>query len=504
MNGIYSAESYEKVDYRCEYLVVGTGAGGGVAAKMLSEAGRDVIMLEEGPHVTTSSFGGTLSDMVSKLYRNEGASPFIGRPTIAFGEGRCVGGGTTINGGVVWRTPTFILEEWARVPGLSGFGVLDLESHFSTVERDLNVVPETLDEGNGDSVALLNGAQSLGWRTVMEPRAVVNCRNTNLCPIGCPTGAKQGVAETYIPSSLKRGARLFSDCRAVRIHHQNGRASRVTAAIQHPNGRRQRITIAFDHLVLSAGAIQTPHLLRNSRLSRKAGRSLEFHMPLKIVALFDQEISARRGTISTVQVQEFEQDGLLIMTSNLAPAFLAIALSSHGDDVINAALESIDRAGIYMALIRTHSKAHIISGSLREPIVWYRFDPRDLTKIKWGLRRTADVLFEAGAQVLYLPFKSCPVRSFEDLDRALETLKPEQLEVLTVHAMASCPMGPDPWRSVVDLDGRLWGTSNVIIADASILPTNTGTSPQGTIMAFSREVIARHLDSRALPLQARP
>ena len=54
--------------------------------------------------------------------------------------------------------------------------------------------------------------------------------------------------------------------------------------------------------------------------------------------------------------------------------------------------------------------------------------------------------------------------------------------------MASCPMGVDPKKSVVDLNGNLRGMENVLIADASILPTNLGQSPQGTIMAFAYEI----------------
>ena len=85
------------------------------------------------------------------------------------------------------------------------------------------------------------------------------------------------------------------------------------------------------------------------------------------------------------------------------------------------------------------------------------------------------------------------VRSLADLDRKLERLKPNQLEIITVHIMASCPMGPNPATSVVGPDGRLWNMKNVLLADASILPSSTGESPQGTIMAFVHEVMSRHI-----------
>ena len=59
--------------------------------------------------------------------------------------------------------------------------------------------------------------------------------------------------------------------------------------------------------------------------------------------------------------------------------------------------------------------------------------------------------------------------------------------------MDSCPMGPDPTTSVVNLDGKLWNMNNILVTDASILPSNIGESPQETIMAFAHEIVNRHL-----------
>jgi choline dehydrogenase-like flavoprotein len=54
-------------------------------------------------------------------------------------------------------------------------------------------------------------------------------------------------------------------------------------------------------------------------------------------------------------------------------------------------------------------------------------------------------------------------------------------------------MGADTGKSVVDMEGRVWGFENLFLCDASVLPTNIGESPQGTIMAFAHEIIDRHL-----------
>ena len=479
--------------YSCQYLIVGTGAGGSVAGALLAEAGHDVIYLEEGGYYPTEFYTSNISEMTSLLYRNQGVFPFLGKPSIAFAEGCCVGGGTVINGGLIWRTPSWILDEWQNDYGLEGYSNKELIKHFETVEKDMHVITcEPEEKENLDSLKLLKASEELSWKYVMVPRAVKDCINNNLCPTGCPTGAKQSTLENYIPRSIKNGARIFSRCRALKIIHSDRKAKKVIARVMGEESKH--IEILFDHLVLAGGAVQTPHLLHRSRISSMAGRNLQFHMNLKVVARFKDRIDAEKGTIFTVQVQEFSREGLLITASNMKPHYIAMALSHYGNGVINSVLEDYQNLGIFALMVRPKSIAHIISRIGDQPLVLYRFHPDDLSKIRVALRRTANILFQAGAIELYMPIAGIEkVKSLHELDKKLDSMHPEKLEIITVHVMASCPMGPDPATSVVNPDGKLWNMKNILVADASILPSNIGTSPQGTIMAFAHEIINRHI-----------
>jgi choline dehydrogenase-like flavoprotein len=492
-NSILSCEDYTKKTYSCEYVVVGSGAGGSVTGALLSESGHDVIFLEEGGYYPTESYTPNISEMTAKLYRNQGVFPFLGKPSIAFAEGCCVGGGTVINGGLIWRTPPWVLDEWQNDYGLKGYGQRDLEKHFETVEKDMHVVREELEENeNLDSQKLLKASEQLGWKYVMVPRAVKDCKNMNLCPTGCPSGAKQSALETYISRAMKNGARIFSRCRAVKIVRSSGKAKKIIARIMGTGSKH--IEILFDHLVLAGGAVQTPHLLRRSGISSLAGRNLQFHMNLKIVARFKDRLNAEQGTIFTVQIQEFEREGILITASNMKPHYIAMALSHYGNDVINSVLDKYDNFGIFAVMIRPKSIAQVISRFGNQPVVLYRFDPDDLSKIKIALRRTANILFQAGAIELYMPIAGIEkVTSLHELDHRLDGVTPKNLEIITVHVMASCPMGPDRATSVANPDGQLWNMKNVLVTDASILPSNIGTSPQGTIMAFAHEIMNRNI-----------
>ena len=479
---------------RCEYLVVGSGAGGSVAAALLAEAGRDVLMVEEGGWPPENASPSNIGELTALLYRNRGVFPLLGSPTIPLGEARCVGGGTAINGALLWRTPPWVLEEWRTANGLTGYGADNLAKHFQTIESDLHVTRHELEEdANLDSLNLFRGAERLGWKASTVPRAVTHCSNVSLCPVGCPPCGKQDTTKNYIPRALNAGAGLLANCRVREIVNANGVARKVIAEIAGP-GETRSIEIEFDRLILACGAIQTPHLLRRSKISSTAGRKLEFHMNLKTVALFRRPVYAERGTIFTVQLQEFRRQGVVIMPSCLQPHYLVTTVAHHRTDVINHVFDHYDHAAIYVTMLRQKTRGHVVSAFGEQPIVWYRFDRRDMDLIVEALRHTAEVLFASGAVELFLPIGgSGAIASPRDLEEKLSNLTPKQLEILTVHIMASCPMGADAANSVVRPDGRLWNMENVFLVDASILPSNIGESPQGTIMAFAHEVIGRHL-----------
>lgn len=241
--------------------------------------------------------------------------------------------------------------------------------------------------------------------------------------------------------------------------------------------------------------MQTPHILRRSGLSKKAGKKLEFHMNLKITARFDKEVNAENGTIFTVQVQEFENEGTLFMASTMMPTYLAMTFSHLGSKAVDRALEDYRLHGLYVAMIKPRSKAHIVSCLGEHPFVWYRFDPADIVLIKRALKQAAKLLFASGAIELYLPIaRSVAVRDMAQLEMLLKKTPARHYEIITVHAMSSCAMGGDKKTSVVDLEGRLHGFDNVFITDASVLPTNIGESPQGTIMAFASEIMLKHIN----------
>ena len=188
-----------------DVIVVGSGAGGAVAACLLAEAGLDVLMLEEGALHKTEDFSTDVLRSMRHLYRDFGSSMILGTPGIIFVEGRCVGGSTVINGGMCWRTPERILDRWQRDERLPDIDPRAMEPMFAEVEREMNPEAQRPDTLGAHNRLFTEGARAIGWHPRENLRNMRRCAGLNNCAFGCPTGAKQSMLVTFLPRALRAG-----------------------------------------------------------------------------------------------------------------------------------------------------------------------------------------------------------------------------------------------------------------------------------------------------------
>jgi choline dehydrogenase-like flavoprotein len=95
-------------------------------------------------------------------------------------QGRCVGGGTTVNWTSAFRTPETTLAYWRRAFGLEGFGSDDLAPWFARMEARLVIAPWDVPP-NANNEALARGTARLGIKAVAIRRNVKSCWNLGYC-----------------------------------------------------------------------------------------------------------------------------------------------------------------------------------------------------------------------------------------------------------------------------------------------------------------------------------
>lgn len=469
----------------CDVVVVGSGAGGAVVAAELAEAGHAVVVLEEGPYVPTERFTTDVSASVGTLYRDSGVSAALGRPPIAYSEGRCVGGSTVVNGAMAWRTPERVLARWRSEHAMPRLTAESMAPWFDRVERFLSVGTQDAGSVGRDQELLREGAARKGWRVVDNRRAQVHCGGCNNCVLGCPTGAKQSTLVSYLPRALAFGAEVRADSRVDRVRFDGTRAVGVDGRVV---GTGRRFTVDARTVVVACGAVHTPALLARSGVrspSRRLGRGLALHPGAQVTAVFDEPVRGWEGVHQAYQVREFEDDGVLMAAVNLPPSLVARSLPLVGEELGREMARYADMvtAGVLVDDSATGA-VRVVAG---RPVPVYQLSARDAARIVGAVASLCDLLLAAGARRIHLPFADLPVLDGPDRLGALRARPPRRrgMALSTVHLMGTAAMGGDPRRHVCDEWGRVHGTTALRVADASLFPTPIGVNPMETIMAIA-------------------
>nr|MBA3262592.1 GMC family oxidoreductase N-terminal domain-containing protein [Thermoleophilaceae bacterium] len=245
--------------YEADAIVVGSGAGGGVIAAALAEAGQRVIVLDAGGLFDESEFNQYELWAYQNLYWRGGPNPTADM-NVSLYAGSGYGGGTTINWTNCLRTKPWVREQWAREHGLEGLDGPEFDRHLDAVWKRLSVNDRCSDL-NGTQARMKAGADRLGWSFKTITRNIDESRysadTAGLIGFGDRSGAKLSTARTYLADAREHGAEVIVRCFAERVLVEGGRAAGVEAVYADPeSGHTARVTVRAPRVVVACGALE--------------------------------------------------------------------------------------------------------------------------------------------------------------------------------------------------------------------------------------------------------
>jgi choline dehydrogenase-like flavoprotein len=457
-----------------EVLVIGSGAGGATTAMVLAEAGRDVLVVEEGPWVEPGSLAPFSIEEMERSYRHHGSSAALGSPPIAYAEGRCVGGSTEVNSGLWHRLPAALAEEWRHRFGLDEFTPEVLDGYAARVESWVPVHPVPGPPPRSSSL-IEEGATRLGWRSVEFPRAFAYDAHGR--------GTKQSMLRTLLPRAVSAGATVLADTEVRRLRIEAGRARGALCRQARPDGTHDDLEIRADHVIVCGGAVQSPALLQRSGLRHGIGGGLKMHPTIKVAARFPHDVD--HDDVPMHRITEFSPH-LAIGGSASRRGHVALALADSGAD-IHDALADWERVFVYYAAIRSDLGGRVLAvPGLRAPLVTYRLTDADLSRLARGLVLLGEALLAAGAIELYPSIEGGQVvRSPGELVHWWGQVDRRRAGLMTVHLTSSIRMSSDRRQAGCDGFGRVWDVQNLRVNDASLLADAPGVNPQAAIMTIA-------------------
>jgi choline dehydrogenase-like flavoprotein len=500
-----------------DVAIVGSGAGGGTTAEILSEAGLNVVLVEEGPLATSSDFHMREAEAYPQLYQ-ESASRKTRDRAISILQGRCVGGSTTVNWTSSFRTPPATLDYWAREFGISGFSPADLAPWFERMETRLNIAAWPV-EPNENNDVLRRGARALGIPAGAIRRNVKGCWNIGYCGMGCPTNAKQSMLVTTIPAALGRGATLVTRARAWALEQQGDRVIALNCVGLDARGTdptARRVSVRAKTFIAAAGAIGTPALLLRSKVPDPVGivgKRTFLHPTVVSAALMRERVDGFAGAPQTIYSDHFLDSmplggpiGYKLEAPPLHPILVATTLPAFGT-AHSKWMSDLPHMQVLIALLRDGFHPESVGGSVGlqsdgTPVLDYPLNDYFWDGARRALLTMAQIQFAAGARtVMPVQTGGTHFARWADAEAGIgaSNLAPRATTVVSAHVMGGCPLGPDAKRAAVDPAGRYRYVDNLYVFDGSLFPTSIGANPQLSIYG----IVAKLASALAVQLARR-
>ncbi len=482
-------------DLSCDVCIVGSGAGGSVAAAVLAAEGKDVIVLEAGGYYDDADFDGAELGGFQRLYL-EGGFAATADQSVGLLAGECLGGGTVINYCTSFRTPDDVREEWAAagVPWFTG------EEYTSSLDAVCARLSVNLDHNrvSAREQVLQRGLRALNWHSAAMPRNVVGCdqgRVCGYCGYGCSLGAKQSSTKTWLADAANAGARLVSETRALRVRIEAG----ATVGVEARSRNGCRVNVRCKAVVVACGAIHTPALLLRSGLrNENIGQHLHLHPVSNVCGVFEEEIRPWEGTMQAIYSDEHRfltgNYGVKYETTALQPVIAVAVLPWRESEHYRSLLGKLSNTTAIGVLLRDRDGGRVTIDREGNPIAHYALSGFDRGHMRRGFVGAARILEAAGARLIFSPHaKWCayePGRtgSLDLFRRAMDEAGwgSGRLALFSFHIMGSARLGGSPKSSATNPDGECWEARNLFVMDGSSFPSASGVNPMVSIEAIAR------------------
>lgn len=456
---------------RADAVVVGSGAGGGVTAARLAEAGLKVIVLEKASFVPAANMTQQEGQCFETMYERGG---FLASEdgTVAVLAGATVGGGTRVNWCASFRTPPHVRREWAEDHKLSAFASAEYDAAQDAVWERLGV--RTGFDHPKLSSTLRDSMDAVGAHSADVARNCSEAHCGGHCCFGCARGAKADMVNTFLADACIKGdARIISGVYAERVitdtnsrasegHQRSRRAVGVLCTAGHPSAPL-RFAVQAPVVISSCGSIHTPALLLRSGIKCRGnvGANLRLHPCTVVVGVFPQATAteaeqapspavgvgeSRRldmtpggsgggsirpweGTIMSIfsnEVAHWENSGYgaLLYTPAVHPGIFASAAPWLGGEDYKRLMLQYPNACIVLVLTRDQDPGYVAIDRDGRPRINYSLSKRDEGSMLQGVELALRSMAAAGADMV-MTIDASPTGRFNFADTGA-TASPQQ------------------------------------------------------------------------------
>lgn len=503
---------HDALPARAGVIVIGSGAGGAVAAASLAGHGHDVLVIEAGAHYPSTRLTHEERRMTAKLFVNGALQTSKDHDFIIF-QGRCVGGSTVINNGIALRVKQQgmthpqardVLDHWRSIG--APIDETAFEASYAAVEARLDIREIEHRSGRTNGPHLLNGwaARRAATGDPQDAAAIatwfhknfgpqgqgVACAYCGYCNTGCPYGRKHGMAQSYLLDARRAGARILAEATVKRILWSDdmvdGKRVADGVEIELEEGGTH-IIWATTGVVVAAGTMASSRILDASGIAG-TGNQISLNIACPVVGLMPE--GHKVNAWDEDQMATYVDRGDFLIESHFQPPMSMSTLmpgwgAEHHRRMLN--YNRLVSAGV---LFPADRRGWLDDGKLAFKL---HLD-EDLPLLRRALAALIDVHFRAGAIEVYPALaRGDVIRPGENVDAWLKQRirEADDVTLSSSHPHGGNAINADPMLGVVDPECRVHGTANVLVTDASVFPSCIRVNAQLTTMAMAHYATAR-------------
>ena len=481
----------------CDVVIVGAGAGGAAAARVLSEQGLNVWIVESGPK--TSRFRPNYAHTARYHMQENGSMIATGNTMMPIAAGKGVGGSTLINSALSFVAPDYVLDQWAELLDDPTWSAEHLASTFDEISQLIGVAttPESV-AGENNSL-IVRGIKNLGWDGGLAPRSTPNCVGCGICYFGCPSNGKASMNLSLLPRAQAFQCHIQAEAEVRSIIIEQGEAVGIQAVAIDPDTQEQgaTLTIRAKKVILSAGAIGTPKLLWYCGLAEQlgptVGTGLHVHPGSTLLATSPEPIEMWKGATQGAYCHPPGLPGVLPHTFSAPPEACLLAGGFVGSSW-QEGLKLLPNLCGMLVMVSDKGSGTVRSHPDGRAKITYDFHPDDVQRIKDGLVAVGEILLAGGATDLRGPIHGLGVcNSIDELRQRLSSRTIQDFTLYAAHPMSTCRMSESPNTGVINRNGETHNIRNLFIADASVFPTSLGVNPQLSTMVCATNIARKML-----------
>lgn len=449
-----------------DFIIIGSGTGGGVLSYNLSKTGAKVLLLEAGEYLTKETFPKNEAIASAQLYWGGGIE-FSQDARMAFLRGKVVGGSSIVNQALMDRFDDIALDDWKAETGVEFFSLKALEPYYDQAESRLALHTFTSEERNRNAQLFVKGCDALGYHWHYLRRAQSDCafdkgNDCIGCLGGCHRDAKQSIMVVYVREAEKLGLEVQAQ---VEVQHiVPGEIVQVYA-----ESMGEKKVYQAKNVILSGGAFGTTRMLFRSGFKASLpalGKYFSSHPQFMFFGVYDDEVNAHKGMFQSVASKDpnFRARGFKLENVYAGPVSTAMLFNASGRQHQDTMRRYRFMTCAEVA-IRDENAGEISADKTGKLTVKKVMTDQDKKRMKDGTETLKEILMASGARrVIESPY------------------------YFGLHLMGGARMGTDPGNSVVGPDYRVHGQKNLFVCDSSLYPNAPGINPGLTVMALSHKL----------------